>query len=61
MIVMNGAQDPQVPRATYEEFRRDHPWIEYHLFEDAGQLVFFRHWRAALDRLATLIAAADAK
>ncbi len=61
VILMNGAQDPQVPRATYEEFRRDHPWIEYHLFEDAGQLVFFRHWRAALDRLAPLVAEADAK
>ncbi|MFB9149737.1 helix-turn-helix transcriptional regulator [Roseovarius ramblicola] len=61
VILMNGAQDPQVPRATYEEFRRDHPWIEYHLFEDAGQLLFFRHWRAALDRLEPLLTAADAK
>ena len=51
LVMMNGAQDPQVPRATYEEFRRDHGWIEYHLFEDGGQLLFFRHWRAALDRL----------
>jgi DNA-binding CsgD family transcriptional regulator len=60
VILMNGAQDPQVPRATYEEFRRDHPWIEYHLFEDAGQLLFFRHWRAALDRLEPLFGCADA-
>ena len=61
VVLMNGAQDPQVPRATYEEFRRDHPWIEYHLFEDAGQLLFFRHWRAALDRLEPLFAEANAK
>src|SRR6056297_3471161 len=60
VVLMNGAQDPQVPRATYDEFRRDQPWIEYHLFEDAGQLVFFRHWRAALDRLEPLFAEADA-
>jgi len=61
VVLMNGAQDPQVPRATYHEFRRDHPWIEYHLFEDAGQLLFFRHWRAALDRLEPLFAQAEAK
>jgi DNA-binding CsgD family transcriptional regulator len=58
IVLLNGAQDPQVPRATYEEFRRDHPWIEYRLFEDGGQLVFFRHWRAALDRLEPLLAQA---
>src|SRR6056297_3439182 len=61
LVLMNGAQDPQVPRATFEEFRRDQPWIEYHLFEDAGQLLFFRHWRAALDRLEPLFGGADAK
>jgi len=61
VVMMNGAQDPQVPRATFEEFRRDHGWIEYHLFEDAGQLVFFRHWRAALDRLAPFFEAAVPK
>src|SRR6056297_183000 len=60
VVLMNGAQDPQVPRATYHEFRRDHPWIEYHLFEDAGQLLFFRHWRASLDRLEPLFAQAEA-
>lgn len=61
VILMNGAQDPQVPRATYDEFRRDHGWIEFHLFEDGGQLLFFRHWRAALDRLEPLLTEADAK
>lgn len=55
VILMNGAQDPQVPRATFEEFRRDYPWIEFHLYEDAGQLLFFRHWRDALDRLTPLL------
>jgi len=61
VIVMNGAQDPQVPRATFQEFRQDHPWIEYHLFEDGGQLLFFRHWRAALDRLEPLLTDAAPK
>jgi len=61
VILMNGAQDPQVPRATFHEFCLDHPWIEYHLFEDAGQLLFFRHWRAALDRLEPLFGTGEAK
>jgi len=55
LILMNGAQDPQVPVATYDEFRRDHDWIEFHLFEDAGQLAFFRRWRDVLDRLMPLL------
>ncbi|WP_300548394.1 helix-turn-helix transcriptional regulator [Roseovarius sp.] len=56
VIFMSGTQDPQVPPATLQEFRRDYDWIEYHLFEDAGQLAFFRHWRVVLGRLAPLIA-----
>lgn len=49
VVFLNGTQDPQIPRATLEEFRRDYDWIDYRVFEDAGQLVFFRHWREALD------------
>lgn len=56
VILMNGAQDPQVPLATYHDFTRDYDWIEFHLFEDAGQLAFFRHWRDVLDRLTPLLA-----
>ena len=56
LVFMNGTQDPQVPLATFEEFRRDYDWIEFHLLEDAGQLGFFRHWRIVLDRLAPLLA-----
>lgn len=55
VILMNGTQDPQVPLATFNEFRRDYPWIEFHLYEDAGQLLFFRHWRDALDRVTALL------
>ncbi|MFU8776725.1 MAG: helix-turn-helix transcriptional regulator [Roseovarius sp.] len=56
LIFMNGAEDPQVPLATFEEFRRDYDWIEFHQLEDAGQLAFFRHWRRVLDRIAPLMA-----
>ena len=55
VIYMNGAQDPQVPLATFEEFRRDYDWIEFHLFENVGQLAFFRHWRDVLNRLTLLL------
>lgn len=51
VIFMNGLQDPQVPVETLKEFQRDFDWIEYREYEDAGQLVFFRYWRDALDIL----------
>ncbi|WP_371225911.1 helix-turn-helix transcriptional regulator [Roseovarius sp. 2305UL8-3] len=51
VIFMNGTQDPQIPVATLEEFQRDVDWIDYRIYDDAGQLVFFRHWRDALDNL----------
>ena len=49
VIFMNGLQDPQVPEGTLREFRQDYDWIDYREYDDAGQLVFFRHWRDARD------------
>ncbi|MDV7143134.1 helix-turn-helix transcriptional regulator [Tropicimonas sp. TH_r6] len=51
IIFLNGTQDPQVPLATLDEFRRDYDWIDFRVFEDGGQLILFRHWRSALDDL----------
>lgn len=48
---LNGLQDPQVPPATLDEFRRDHPWINFTVYPDAGQLLFFLKWRDVLARL----------
>lgn len=56
VIFMNGLQDPQVPEATLREFQRDYTWIDYREYDDAGQLVFFRHWRDALDILSPFLA-----
>lgn len=55
IIFMNGTQDPQVPIATLREFERDYPWIDYREYDDAGQLIFFRHWQDALDILSEKI------
>ncbi len=41
---LNGLQDPQVPAETLREFQEKYPWINYHTYEDAGQLVFFLKW-----------------
>ena len=49
VIFMNGLQDPQVPEATLREFQAEYDWIDYRIYADAGQLVFFRHWRDVLD------------
>ena len=43
-----GLQDTQVPRQTLEDYQAAYPWIDFQLFPDAGRLVFFRHWHAAL-------------
>jgi pimeloyl-ACP methyl ester carboxylesterase/DNA-binding CsgD family transcriptional regulator len=45
---LNGLQDPQVPPETLAEFRQDYPWIDFRVYPDAGQLVFFLKWRDAL-------------
>ncbi len=45
---LNGLQDPQVPPATLADFQRDYDWIDYRVYPDAGQLVFFLKWRDAL-------------
>lgn len=55
IVFMNGHQDPQVPVATLREFQRDYPWIDYREYDDAGQLIFFRHWRDALDIVSSKI------
>jgi pimeloyl-ACP methyl ester carboxylesterase len=49
--MVSGAQDVQVPPATLEEFRQDYPWMTFHVYEDAGQLVLFSKWRNVLDIL----------
>lgn len=49
-VMMNGLQDPQVTPETLAEFKRDYPWIEFDVFEDAGQLLFFSKWPQVTDR-----------
>jgi len=45
---LNGLQDPQVPAATLREHQQDYPWIDFRVYPDAGQLLFFLKWRDAL-------------
>lgn len=45
---LNGLQDPEVPPATLQEYRRDYPWIDFRIYPDAGQLIFFLKWRDVL-------------
>ena len=49
VVFFNGTQDPQVPVGTLEEFQADHDWIDYRVYDDSGQLIFFRHWKKVLD------------
>ena len=48
---LNGMQDPEVPPETLAEHRRDYPWINFRVYPDAGQLVFFLKWRDVLPLL----------
>jgi pimeloyl-ACP methyl ester carboxylesterase len=45
---LNGLQDPQVPPGTLAEFQRDFSWIDWRVYPDAGQLLFFLKWRDVL-------------
>jgi len=55
IIFLNGLQDPQVPAETLREFQRDHNWIDYRIYEDAGQLIFFKHWREVVNLISTIL------
>ncbi len=48
---MNGTQDPQVPEGNLREFMQEYPWIEFRIYEDCGQLLFFRKWPEVIDRI----------
>ena len=46
---LNGLRCPQITPETLAEFREDFPWIDFRLYPDAGQLLFFRKWRDVID------------
>ena len=48
VIFLNGADDPQVPAKTLEDFKTDHDWIDFRFYDDCGQLLFFRKWGEVL-------------
>lgn len=51
LLFFNGEQDPQIPLETLAEFRADFPFVDFRLYPDAGQLVFYLKWRDVLDAL----------
>lgn len=52
VIFFNGLQDPEVPTETLAEHQRDYPWIDFRIYPDAGQLLFFLKWRDVVACLA---------
>lgn len=49
--MLQGAQDPQSPKATMLELMSAYPNLNISIIENAGQLLFFQEWRMALDEL----------
>ncbi len=45
---LNGMQDPGMHPDTINEYAAALPWIDFRRYDDAGQLLFFRHWRDVL-------------
>lgn len=45
---LNGLQDPEVPPETLAEHQQDYSWIDFRVYPDAGQLLFFLKWRDVL-------------
>ncbi len=43
-----GDDDPQVPPGSMKEIIQEFPRVHYHKLENAGQLLFFAHWREIL-------------
>lgn len=45
----NGLQDPAMPPETIAEHQVEFDWIDFRTYPDAGQLLFFKHWRDVVD------------
>ncbi len=48
---LSGLQDPAMPEETLKEHFVEFDWIDFRTYPDAGQLLFFKHWRDALDAI----------
>ena len=48
---MNGDQDPEVPKETLAEFVESYEGINFEIYENEGQLIFFRKWPLVLKKL----------
>ena len=53
--MLQGGQDPQMPRATVEELMPAFPHLSIEIIDDAGQLLFFKYWKRALDEVENLL------
>jgi len=43
-----GLQSPEVHPDTLAFYQEEYPWVKYHIYDDAGEMIFFRHWRDVL-------------
>lgn len=55
VLLLQGDQDPQTPVQTIRELMVDYPALRVEFLPDTGQLLFFKEWRLALDRIAALL------
>ena len=55
VLLLQGDQDPQTPVQTIRELMGDYPALRVEFLPDTGQLLFFKEWRLALDRIAALL------
>ncbi|MCR5856676.1 alpha/beta fold hydrolase [Mesorhizobium sp. J428] len=49
--LLQGADDPQAHPDTVREWQQSFPNLDIEIVEDAGQLLFFQHWRRVLAEL----------
>lgn len=55
VLLLQGDQDPQTPVQTIRELMGDYPELQIEFLPQNGQLLFFKEWRLALDRLTSLL------
>lgn len=46
-----GTQSPEVHRDTLQFYQSEYPWVEYSIYDDGGEMIFFRHWPDILEIL----------
>jgi hypothetical protein len=55
IISLNGTSDPSMPAKTLEENQKEWGWIDFRIYEGAGQWLLFEHYKDVLELVAKYV------